>query len=248
MSKELVTQGPDDLTVIDKYMNDDILMQRLQEVSHDMQIATESTVSDISNGLQILMVRSKIRHTLESLFNNDLVSFISKTNQNTSTGFKTDRKDGYDNATVKMCIISAIETGLFPFNNEFNIIKGNFYITKNGFAGKMARDSRFGIVDLQYAGISHDKSASTVCIKMHCKWVYNGKPYDKIFEFTLGSDTYTKLDAYIGKSERKAYNKIWTMMTGLTIAEGDVDDSVSVVGTGLQSVPDKNPTISVVSK
>jgi len=55
--------------------------------------------------------------------------------QGNRLGFKTDKDNagGYTEAIVKNCLIEAVLTGVQPFGNQFNIIAGNMYITKEGF-------------------------------------------------------------------------------------------------------------------
>lgn len=54
--------------------------------------------------------------------------------QGSPIGFKTDRDDkgGYDIATVRNALITAVLSGLRPTGNEFNIIGGNCYAALNG--------------------------------------------------------------------------------------------------------------------
>ena len=59
--------------------------------------------------------------------------------QNTSLGFQTDRRDtGYPLEVVKECLIDAVLSGVSPVGNEFNIIAGRAYITKNGMLHKLS--------------------------------------------------------------------------------------------------------------
>jgi len=72
--------------------------------------------------------------------------------QNTALGFLTDRKapdypNGYDIATVRECLIEAMILGVRPTNNEFNIIAGRVYVTKNGLA-RLVREHP-NLTDLQ---------------------------------------------------------------------------------------------------
>lgn len=54
--------------------------------------------------------------------------------QNTALGFRTDKaQGGYPEDVVKEAVIEASLRGLSPVGNQFNIISGRMYVTKEGF-------------------------------------------------------------------------------------------------------------------
>ena len=62
---------------------------------------------------------------------------IIKSLMNTGIGFKTDRpndkcREVYSDEIIKNCVVQAIMHGLRIHGNEFNILGGNFYATKEG--------------------------------------------------------------------------------------------------------------------
>src|SRR5262249_40759735 len=63
---------------------------------------------------------------------------------NTPLGFMTDRGPHnpkqpqlYAEETVKRCLVEGFLRGVYPFDNEFNIIAGRLYITQAGYARKV---------------------------------------------------------------------------------------------------------------
>ncbi|MFK5282891.1 hypothetical protein ACI3PL_25325, partial [Lacticaseibacillus paracasei] len=54
--------------------------------------------------------------------------------QGNRLGFKTDKdkSGGYPESVVKNCLIEAVLLGIQPTGNQFNIIAGNMYPTKEG--------------------------------------------------------------------------------------------------------------------
>ena len=74
---------------------------------------------------------------LDSLLDNEYMKPIMKL-QGTALGFRTDkdRNGGYSLEDVKRCLKEAVLKGYQPTNNEFNIIAGNMYPTKNGLERK----------------------------------------------------------------------------------------------------------------
>ena len=60
--------------------------------------------------------------------------------QGNRLGFRTDKdkNGGYSEAQVKNCLIEAVLMGLQPTGNQFNIIAGNTYPTKEGLGYLLA--------------------------------------------------------------------------------------------------------------
>src|SRR6187551_1080575 len=94
--------------------------------------------------------------------------------QGNKLGFKTDKDSsgGYPEAVVKNCLIEAVLIGLQPYGNQFNIIAGNMYPTKEGF----------GYLLINFNGLSYeiipslprigsDKTSAAIVMKI--KWSLN---------------------------------------------------------------------------
>lgn len=66
-----------------------------------------------------------------------------------SLGFKTDKKPGekYDPETLKRIVIQAVLNGVNIVGNEFNIIKGEMFIAKNGWKRKL-KEAGFSRIDV----------------------------------------------------------------------------------------------------
>lgn len=145
--------------------------------------------------------------------------------QNTSIGFKTDRPNGgYDVDTVRDCVIEATLKGVFPVGNEFNIISGQCYITKEGFGHKL-RD----VPGLSYTltpGIPRVPNENGAIIKVQVEWNYNRKDGSKELELAIRVNKGMGTDAIIGKAIRKARAWLYTTVTGQEIGDGDADCDV----------------------
>lgn len=139
--------------------------------------------------------------------------------QGNRLGFKSDKV--YNEETVKNCLIEAVLTGVQPFGNQFNIIAGNSYITKEGF----------GYLLSNYRGLSYniipqlprikDQSAAVV---MEIEWTIDGVTNKKSIDFPIKVNQYMGADAVIGKATRKARAWLYNTITGSEIADGDVSD------------------------
>lgn len=153
--------------------------------------------------------------------------------QGNRLGFKTDKddKDGYSEDVVKNCLIEAVLTGVQPYGNQFNIIAGNTYITKEGF-GYLLK----GITGLQYdivfdlPRINPEKTSAAVLAKI--SWSYAGESKEKEMQIPIKVNSFMGADAVLGKATRKARAWLFNTITGSEVSDGDITDIDSkVVGS-----------------
>lgn len=154
--------------------------------------------------------------------------------QGTSIGFRTDKdlEGGYGVDVVKDCLIEATMSGVYPVGNEFNIIAGKCYITKEGFGHKL-RDID-GLSYMITPGIPVMKNGGAV-ITMSVEWTYNKKANQKDIELAIKVNNRMGTDAIIGKATRKARAWLFTAVTGQEIGEGDITD-LDVIDVKAESV------------
>lgn len=145
--------------------------------------------------------------------------------QGNRLGFKTDKdKDGgYPKDVVKRCLIEAVLMGLQPYGNEFNIIAGNTYATKEGM----------GSVLKKFKGLSYEIIPGVVNMAagkdlaeatMKIKWMLNDAAQEREIKFPIKTNAYATADAVIGKATRKARKWLHDTISGFEIPEGDVSD------------------------
>lgn len=151
--------------------------------------------------------------------------------QGNKLGFKTDKdKDGgYKEDVVKNCLIEAVLYGLQPAGNQFNIIAGNTYATKEGMGYLLSK-----IPGLKYEIIPElprikDNSAAVV---MNIEWELGGVTNTKKIDIPIKVNQYMGADAVLGKATRKARKWLYDTITGNEIPEGDITDSVVIQKTG----------------
>ena len=154
--------------------------------------------------------------------------------QNTSLGFKTDKKEGYPMDVVRDCLIAATLNGVHCVGNEFNIISGQCYVTKNGFGHKLkdiqlngwkdaSRDIKtFGWTETP--GVPVLKNGGAI-IEYTLDWAVNGKAFQKTLTLAIRVNSGMGADAIIGKASRKARAWLFSAVTGMEIGDGDVDDA-----------------------
>ena len=150
--------------------------------------------------------------------------------QGNKLGFKTDKdKDGgYTEAIVKNCLIEAVLFGLQPCGNQFNIIAGNMYATKEGV----------GYLLSKVEGLSYDIVAELPRVKeqssavvMKITWTMQGFTQTKSIDIPIKVNAYMGADAIIGKATRKARKWLYDTITGSEVPEGDAID-IEVIREG----------------
>ena len=144
--------------------------------------------------------------------------------QGSQLGFKTDKDKtgGYPLAVVTDIIITATLSGVLPVGNQFNIIAGNFYITKEGFEYLLPK-----VEGLKYT-VTHELpriQGEKAAIVMNVEWSMFGEAVQKkSLDFPIKINSYSTADAVIGKGKRKAYAWLYAQVTGVSLPEGNVED------------------------
>lgn len=140
--------------------------------------------------------------------------------QGNKLGFKTDKI--YDESVVKNCLIEAVLFGLQPCGNQFNIISGNMYATKEGCGYLLSKipGLKYDIV-AELPRINGQSSAVVMVIT----WSINGAAQEtKKIDIPIRVNERMGTDAIIGKATRKARKWLYDTITGSEIPEGDVSD------------------------
>ncbi|CAL1518161.1 hypothetical protein [Chitinophaga sp. MM2321] len=143
--------------------------------------------------------------------------------QGNKLGFKTDKdKDGgYPEEAVKNCLVEAVLMGVQPFGNQFNIIAGNSYITKEGFGYLLSNISGLSWKIIPQLPRVGEKSAAIV---MKIQWTYGGVSEEQDIDFPIKVNAFMGTDGVIGKATRKARAWLFYTVTGSEISDGDVQD------------------------
>lgn len=144
--------------------------------------------------------------------------------QNKSLGFRTDNPSGYPVDVVRDCLIEATLKGVYPVGNEFNIIAGRCYITKEGYFHKLHDIPNFSWVEIP--GIPRNVGDNGAIIKVALEWTYNGKSSTKELELAIRVNRGMGADAIIGKALRKARAWLYTTITGQDIGDGEADGDI----------------------
>lgn len=143
--------------------------------------------------------------------------------QGSALGYRTDKdgQGGYPANVVKDALLEAMMAGCYPVGNEFNIIAGRAYITKEGMGRKLS-----GIHGLGYSitpGVP--KMAGSGAIQpMDVSWSYNGEKGEKSLDVCVRVNKGMGADAIVGKATRKARAWLFQHITGQEVPDGEISD------------------------
>jgi len=191
-----------------------------QELNNQILAVLSSKVEGFEKAFVMASAIQVLQERLTSEFMKPIMAL-----QGSNLGFKTDadKKGGYPEAEVKACLIDAVLLGLQPINNEFNIISGNMYPTRQGFGSLLQKINGLKY-SLVYSNPIFSADKTTATCKVVVNWEINGNPQSQELEFPIKSNAYATADAILGKCERKARRWLFNTVKGTDIPDGDVSD------------------------
>lgn len=174
------------------------------------------------DGFQKAFVVSKGINELRAMLTPEYMKPIMEM-QGTKLGFKSDKI--YDEKVVKECLIEAVFLGLQPYGNEFNIIGGNCYATKEGLGSLLKKMTGLSYEIIpQLPRINADKTSAAIVMKI--VWTINGGQQNvREIEIPVKMNQYMGTDAVIGKATRKARAWLYGKLNDCEVPEGDVTDA-----------------------
>lgn len=157
--------------------------------------------------------------------------------QGSKLGFRTDKDmvknrttnqyekgPGYPESVVKNCLIEMVLVGIQPTGNQFNIIGGNSYITKEGATALLKQQPGLDDYVITYPNVVQSQDKLTATVSALIKWDLNDKKNEQKVDFPVKSDAYTTFDALVGKTERKAKIWLYNYINGTNLSDGDITD------------------------
>lgn len=206
--------------------------------SIDMALADYMAFDDFSShaekAYKAAQTVTYLRENMTEDFMKNIVSL-----QGTRIGFLTDRDkkkvngqqvkgDGYPSEIIRDVVIDALMNGFRLTGNEFNIIGGNMYPTKEGFMRILN----------EYSGLSYDfdidmpiqdKSQKFATTTAHITYSVNGNKNTKDLKLNIKSDSYATNDSIIGKAQRKAACWLVNKLKGTSFADVDVNENDEII-------------------
>jgi len=211
-------------------------------MSNELTIIPEQTVTQLDAaavlaeeaGLELapfkrsVMIAAAVNQLRELLTGPVLKEFVKL--KDTAVGFLTDKgmKDSngrmvpYSDEQIRDALIEAAIAGVYPVGNQFNIIQGRCYITKEGFHHLLKNKVKGLQYDMTPEVPQLGERKGTVRMKIH--WIYNNEEHTETIPFVVKLNAGMAEDAAIGKATRKARAWLYQMVTGAEIVDGDVDE------------------------
>lgn len=157
--------------------------------------------------------------------------------QGNRLGFKTDKdkSGGYPMEVVQNCLIEAVLMGLQPYGNQFNIIAGNMYPTKEGIGANLVnwKGLKYSLI----CGVPKpNQDGKSAVVDVNIKWTLNKESKEETIPFSIKMDAYTSVDALVGKATRKGRAWLLSAISGIEIVEADVTEITYEDVTPKQSV------------
>jgi len=155
---------------------------------------------------------------------------------NSPIGFKTDRRPGqkdrngkeikpYHETTVKRCVIVALMSGAELSGNQFNIIAGNAYFTKEFFEKAVREFPGISHISIDI-GAAAQHGAKSAALPAVAKWIIGGEEFEMRFEKTEVSDMRIVVNSHSasgpdqlrGLAESKVYRRVYNRISGLNLS------------------------------
>lgn len=167
--------------------------------------------------------------------------------KNTPLGFRTDegpKVPPYPIEVVRDCIIEAAVRGLQCMGNQFNILAGRMYVTKEGFTYLLrnlpglsnlrvvphpAAVTESSTSGTNRAGEQYQKIEREALAKVDISCEYKGKKIKEQREFVIRVNNGMSQDAILGKAERKARAWLYNYLTDQALGDGDAAEAAPVV-------------------
>jgi hypothetical protein len=193
-------------------------------------------LADQSVGIQKALVIAHAMQIIDACLTPEIMEPIMRL-QGSKLGYKTDldrvknrntnqyeKGPGYPLDVVKNCFTEMSLIGLQPVFNQWNIIGGNSYVTREG--GDVLLKN---IPYLQEFLIIHEEviqSADkiTASVRSKISWTIDSLHHEQIVTFPVKSDAWTSFDSLIGKADRKAKIWLYNKIKGTSISDGDAEE------------------------
>lgn len=229
----------------------------IEEARRKFELACKYAGSlQIANNFGAAFQAVAVVNLLREAMSDEVMSSVFLPMMNTRLGFLTDkpgadRKTGartalYPTPVVRDAIIDAVAIGLLPTGNQFNIIAGRMYPTKEGYTALLRKQGVKYFIEVGY-----DKSQTQGFAEIPCKISYEYAGEKKSFSIvaTVKKDSYSSADQLRGKAERRAKKALYEFVTGCDFGDCDETsskpDAVDVVATEVAAEANAGETIGV---
>ena len=205
--------------------------QQANELQLADNVSSVFMAADIVGKLRALLTKEMVDHFFMPLMGTR-VGFLTDKDKEDKTGKKP---EPYSWETVRDCIIDAACMGLAPVKNQFNIISGSMYPTKEGFTVLL---KKIGVKYIITTSCDRSQPNSPIAdIECIVRYETPEKPGDlKKFTYVAypKKNAFSSLDQLKGKAERKAKKALYELITGIDLGDADEDSSTPDVQPNIQ--------------
>lgn len=207
-----------------------VLAQKFSEAFALIEEATISTdVTSWKNNAVAMFSCASAIGQLRKALTDEVMTEIVLPLVDTKAGFLTDRRptaknphpQPYSLQVLRNCVIDAILKGLALHGNQINIISGQVYITKEGYAALLKKLGVKYIIDAGAPIVNGD----TVTFSVSVNAKYQGEAISYKTSFMSKVTQYASFDLLAGKATARAIKSLYTYVSG--IDAGEVADVTS---------------------
>lgn len=207
---------------------------REQLTSQLAQIQTEVNTLSKNNSLVSCLSAANAMYLLDQVLTDDVVRTYFLPLMNTRAGFLTDRnpdktkageqpKAPYSIKEVRACLKDAILKGLLPVGNQFNILFGSVYITREGYTALL---SKMGVKHRIIPSQMPDKQGFAVYNVRIEAITAQGERISYTNEVMLRRGKNDSDALLQGKAYARSVKSLWTYVSGLDSGDVVEDDCV----------------------
>ena len=197
--------------------------KRIDEIRQTYEAALAAAGNDYERGCVLACAMIDLRAAVK-----DYLPVLRQL-QGSKLGFLTDRDPGkdfknagpYPEQVVVDCAIEAVMRGARWTGNEFNILAGGCYLTKEFWWRKVTEIDELTDLDI-VPGIPEFVNQKCV-VGMVATWKLRGKPQSITRKFSILVRNNQTDDATIGKAEGRLLKAIYRKLTGTETSDADDD-------------------------
>lgn len=198
-----------------------------------------NVLADKSTGIEKALVVANAMQIIDQCLTPEIMEPIMRL-QGSKLGFKTDKDivrdennryvkgPGYPLDIVKNCFIEMSIAGLQPVGNQWNIIGGNAYVTKEGGAVLLDCIPYLQDFSIEHEEVTQSADKKSAVVKTKVSWTIDSEEKTKVLSHTIKSDAYATHDSLTGKADRKCRIWLYNKIKKANIADGDAGDSVII--------------------
>ena len=200
------------------------------EIAQVVDNKIKSLLKSGYTGLALTIAKGEVCKAIEQFLDDEKMEIVLSM-KGKQYGFKTDEatSGAYSKPIVKDCVVMALLSGVEITNNEFNILSGNCYITKNGVIGIL---KKMGVWHEVSFGTYQTKETATGAkfgyMPVTIKWMENGKLQSKDLDMPVNKFDKTKEEALRGQAGRDARQWLIEKITGTALPTGDTVSDVDL--------------------